>query len=329
MVRRGLLAEADNEDQGCKEGEMLIEEVKKVLILGAGTMGHQIGFLCAANGFEVVFCDVGPEALEQGLGRARKLAGYFSRRGRLTAQEAAEAMSRISLSDNMEEAARDVDLVSESIPEDPELKGRVFGQLNAFCPARTVFTTNTSTLVPSMFAEATGRPDRFAAFHFHDVRLTNVVDIMPHPGTSSETLGLLNEFCKMIGQIPIVLKKENPGYVFNSMLSEWFRSAQNLASKNVASVEDIDRAWMGVMQSPIGPFGVMDTVGLDTVWKITDYWAQKLQDRQAMRNADFMKSYVDQGRLGVKVGRGFYDYPDPAFKRPGFASEKTEWDIGD
>ena len=169
-----------------------------------------------------------------------------------------------------------------------------------------------------MFADATGRSDRFAALHFHDVRLTRIVDIMPHPGTSPETVDLIKAFAKRIGQVALVLKKENHGYLFNAMFMDLAKAAQTLAARGVASIEDIDRAWMGVMNAPAGPFGIMDSIGLDTALKVTDYWAAALQDPQAKMNADFIRRYVEAGNLGVKSGRGFYAYPDPAFARPGF-----------
>ncbi|MDO9109839.1 MAG: 3-hydroxyacyl-CoA dehydrogenase NAD-binding domain-containing protein, partial [Desulfatirhabdiaceae bacterium] len=220
--------------------------------------------------------------------------------------------------------AKDVDFVSESVPEDPGLKARVFSQFNQLCPAHAIFTTNTSTLIPSMFAEATGRPDRFAAFHFHDIRVTNIVDIMPHSGTSAKTLALIQSFAARIGQVAILLNKENFGYVFNAMLTEVFKAAQTLAAGGVAEVEDIDRTWMGIMHTPVGPFGMMDSIGLDTVWKVTDYWARKLKDPQTLANAAFMKGYVDAGRLGTKCGQGFYRYPGPAYASPQFLTGSTE-----
>ena len=108
------------------------------------------------------------------------------------------------------------------------------------------------------------------------------------------------------------------GYVFNAMLMELFKSAQTLAANNVATAEEIDRAWMGVMHTVAGPFGIMDSIGLDTAWKVTDYWANKIKDPQFLANAAFLKQYVDKGHLGVKSGKGFYTYPDPEFGKPGF-----------
>jgi len=303
---------------------MQANDIKRVLIAGAGTMGQQIGFHCAASGCDVVFYDIGQELLDNALKRVEKLAGTYVKSNRLTREAADMALQRIRMTVDPEDAGKNADFVSESIPEDPELKGRLFAQLNDICPEHTIFTTNTSSLKPSMFADATGRPERLAAFHFHDLRVTNVVDIMPHPGTSQETVSLIEAFAEHMGLLPIMLKKENNGYVFNAMLMELFRSAQSLAAKGVASVEDIDRAWMGVMHTPIGPFGIMDSIGLDTVWKITDYWANKLQDKNALANAEFMKQYVDSGHLGAKTGRGFYRYPDPAYAQAGFLEKKRQ-----
>ncbi|MGM0453004.1 MAG: 3-hydroxyacyl-CoA dehydrogenase [Thermodesulfobacteriota bacterium] len=303
---------------------MNADDISKVLILGSGNMGQQIGFQCAASGYDVTLYDISRQMLDKAADRVGKLAKTYVEGGRLSQAEADAARNRISTETDAEKAGYDADFVNESVPEDPELKGKVFAQFNDICPAHTIFTTNTSSLVPSMFAQATGRPDRFAALHFHDTRFTDIVDIMPHPETSDETVAIIEAFAERIGQVAIVLQKENFGYVFNAMLMELLRSAQSLAANGVADVEDIDRSWMGVMHTMMGPFGIMDSIGIDTVYKITDYWAEQLNDRQATANAEFMKKYVDQGHLGVKSGRGFYTYPEPAFAKPGFIKGKNE-----
>ncbi len=297
---------------------MKIDEVRRILTIGAGTMGHQIGFLCAMNGYDVVVYDVAPDIFEATRKRLAQLANRFVKRGRLPAGEKAAVLGRITFTNDAKAAASEVDIVTESVPEDPKLKGRIFAQFNRLCPARTVFTTNTSTLVPSMFAEATGRPDRFLAFHFHDILLTDVVDVMPHPGTSAESMELVRAFAERLHQTVIVLERESFGYVFNAMLSDLFKSALTLASNGVAKVYDIDRAWMGVLRSPVGPFGMMDKVGLDTVWRINDYWAKATSDAQLAANAAFLKTRIDDGRLGMKSGAGFYTYPAPLFQEPDF-----------
>ncbi|RLE36100.1 MAG: 3-hydroxyacyl-CoA dehydrogenase [Acidobacteria bacterium] len=294
------------------------DTIRNVLILGAGTMGLQIGLQSAISGFDVIIYDAYDQALEKAERRLQKLAGDLVRKGRAE-QEAIDAgLLRIQFSSDPEAAGRKADLISESVPEDPALKQQVFSQFNTICPDHAIFTTNSSTLLPSMIAEATGRPDRFAALHFHDCSITNVVDVMPHPGTSAKTLEAILEFCKDIDQFPIELKKEQHGYVFNTMLMELLGSALNLASIGVAAPEDIDRAWMGIMKTAVGPFGIMDSVGLDTVYKITDYWATKTNDPKRKGNAAYLIEFVEQGSLGIKTGKGFYTYPDPDFLKPEF-----------
>ncbi len=297
---------------------MKAEDIKKVLILGGGTMGQQIGVSCAMNGLEVAVYDISEEALEKAKKRTMKLISFLAKTGKLKPGEEDEVFARMAFTADAAAAAKEADIVSESVPEDPKLKGKVFAQFNMLCPARTVFTTNTSTLLPSMFASETGRPEKFAALHFHDIRITDVVDVMPHPGTSKETVEFLHDFAVRIGQNPIMMRRQSPGYVFNYMLSELFKTAQTLAANDVAGPFDVDRAWMGVLHAPIGPFGMMDSVGLDTVYHITNYWAEKLKDPQAKKNAEFMKQYVDRGELGQKTGKGVYTYPNPEYARPGF-----------
>jgi 3-hydroxybutyryl-CoA dehydrogenase len=278
----------------------------------------QIGLQCAAWGFDVTVYDAFDQALDPAKKRVKKLADSLAGHRRVSPEQAAAAQDRICFTSDPKLAGRSADLINESVPEDPKIKQAVFAQFNEICPAHTIFTTNSSTLVPSMIAGATGRPDRFAALHFHDIMLTNVVDIMPHPGTSKETLAAIRNFCSAIDQFPIELKKEQHGYVFNTMLSELMSSALTLAAREVASVEDIDRAWMGIMKTGVGPFGIMDSIGLETVYKVTDYWAGVKNDPQAKANALFLKERVDKGTLGIKTGQGFYQYPQASFLGPDF-----------
>jgi 3-hydroxybutyryl-CoA dehydrogenase len=296
------------------------EDIKRVLIIGGGTMGRQIALHFAVHGCDVVIYDVQEEFLTKALAGIQKIAGRYVRLKRITHEESEAAMGRILTTTIPEEAGRDIDLVSESVPEDPVLKGKVFSLFHGLCPPRAIFTTNTSTLLPSMFAEVTGRPGKFLALHFHDLRTNTVVDIMPHPGTDEEIINVVQGFAKRMGLIDILLKKENSGYVFNAMFAAFLGSAQTLAANDIASIEDIDRAWMGVMNMPIGPFGIMDSVGIATAWMVTDYWAKQTGDAQSQKNADFLKQFVDRGELGQKTGKGFYQYPGPLFTKPGFVA---------
>ena len=293
------------------------------MIIGGGTMGRQIALHFAMHGCNVVIYDIQEEFLTKALSGIQKIAGSYVRLKRIT-QEAAEiAIGRIKTTTIPEEAAADIDLVSEAVPEDPVLKGKVFSLFHSLCPPRTIFTTNTSTLLPSMFAEVTGRPEKFLALHFHDLRTSAVVDIMPHSGTNEETIHVVQGFAKRMELIDILLRKESSGYVFNAMFAAFLGSAQTLAANDIASIEDIDRAWMGVMNMPIGPFGLMDSVGIDTAWMVTAYWAKQTGDAQSQKNADFLKQFVDRGEVGQKTGKGFYRYPGPLFRQPGFIAGHT------
>lgn len=299
-----------------------IDQIQRILIVGAGTMGQQIGLQCALHGYDVVVYDVAAAALAAARQRMAGFLAEMVHAERLTRAAEEAALTRLTFDGELETAVRNVDLVSESVPEDPMLKGRVFAQLHELCPPHTIFTTNSSTLLPSMFAQATGRPSQFCAFHFHlPVWVSNVVDVMPHPDTDPALPPLLAQFAARIGQIPIMLEKEQSGYVFNTMLNALSGAAMELVVKGVAAPQTVDRAWMGVMKTPIGPFGILDSVGLDTVWKIVDYWATALDDPRLQAQAALLKSHVDAGRLGAKTGQGFYAYPDPAYQQPGFLTD--------
>jgi 3-hydroxybutyryl-CoA dehydrogenase len=283
-------------------------------------MGQQIAFQCAGHGFDVALYDVAPPALESARERIATYAESLIAGGVIAAEVRGGALARITMTTDPSVAAADADLLSEAVPEDPALKGRVLAEFDALCPPRTIFATNTSTLLPSQFAKATGRPDRVIALHFHlPVWVTGLADVMPHEGTAREVTALVLEFARRIGQVPLELRREHNGYVFNAMFNAVNREAITMAEQGVASIKDIDRAWMLVTRSPYGPFGALDAIGLETAWQITDYWARQLSsDLQLRRNASFLKGYVDRGELGVKSGKGFYSYPEPEFARPGF-----------
>jgi 3-hydroxybutyryl-CoA dehydrogenase len=294
---------------------MNAEDIRTILVAGAGTMGGQIALQCAMHGLDVTLYDNSAAALEGGMKRIGGYARYLAAAGRTTPA----VLDHITPTTDLAAAAATADLVTESVPEDPALKGQLFAALHALCPPHTIFTTNTSTLLPSMFAAASGRPERLVALHFHlPVWDANVADVMAHPGSDPQVVATVTAFARRIGQIPIVAGRESSGYVFNAMLSALNDAALRLVAGGVAAFTDVDRAWMGIMKMDIGPFGIMDAVGLDTVWKITDFWAGVTGDPQLRANADLVRGYLDRGRLGQKSGAGFYDYPDPAFRRADF-----------
>ncbi len=298
---------------------MKLEDIRKILVVGTGTMGQKIALQCARCGYEVVAYDLFPKSLENARVKIPAFAANLVALQEMTPETSEAALSRISYTSSPEDGA-DADLLSESVLEDPDLKAKVFAQFHQICQPKTIFTTNTSTLVPSMWAEATGRPAQFAALHFLDPFQANLVDVMPHPGTSPEIVELLAAFAKRIKQVPLVFKKEYPGYVSNAIFGAMNTMAIEIALKQkVASVEDVDRAVMIHLSMPMGIFGILDFVGLDTVWHVMQKDAKMSGDAGAQQFADeFKRDYIDKGWLGVKSGRGFYTYPDAAYLRPEF-----------
>jgi len=291
-----------------------LEDIEHVLILGAGTLGLRVGLQAALSGYQTVIYEINSDAVSHAIKVQDKILKGKVSKGLLKPEEVDAVKGRISFTDDPEQAARDADFVNESITEDLALKKKVWAQFGELCPAHTVFTTNTSYLLPSQFAEATGRPERFAAFHFHDVFWANVVDVMPHPGTAPWMVDLLVDLGWKLEQTPVVVRKESPGYIFNAMLIALIGAAGNLVTKDIADFRDIDRSWMGNFKMEVGPFGILDSVGLDTAWHIL----KVRTDSKSIRFAALLQTYIDAGKLGLKSGEGFYSYPDPEFQQPGF-----------
>ena len=207
-----------------------------------------------------------------------------------------------------------MDLINESVTEDVGIKEGIWTLMGQIAPKKTLFTTNSSFLLPSQFAEISGRPADFCALHFHDVFYSKVVDIMPHPGTDPKWIPALEDFGRSLHQVPVVIQKEHPGYLFNAMLMAFLGTAGKLLTKDIATMEAIDKSWMVNFQVPLGPFGLLDTIGLDTAWHVT----KQMPDKHSQAFAALLKTYIDRGKLGEKTGEGFYTYPKPAFRDKDF-----------
>ncbi|MEO1624449.1 MAG: 3-hydroxyacyl-CoA dehydrogenase NAD-binding domain-containing protein [Bacteroidota bacterium] len=294
--------------------QIQLDDIKKVLIVGAGTLGSRIGLQCAISGYKVVMYDIDASSFERARKSNKRLLNWVTKQGWLNPKRHEEVLARIRWTMDPEDAARDVDFVSESVLERPDVKKKVWKEFGPLCPEHAILTTNTSYLLPSMFAEESGSPERFCAFHFHDVFQANVVDVMPHPNTADWIPPLLMQLGKKLHQIPVMIEKETPGYVFNKLFGATLMTAGKMLADGIASVEDVDRSWMGNFNMPIGPFGMMDEVGLDTVWHVATNFKQ---DAYAGFIA-LVKEYMDAGKLGIKSGEGFYTYPRPSYKDENF-----------
>ncbi len=291
-----------------------LKDIKNVLILGSGTLGLRIALANALNGYKVTVYDIREEAFEQAKKIQDEVLKFLIHKEVITDAMATKALQNQTFTTDATAAAANADLVSESVTEDLELKKKVWTKFGELCPSHTIFTTNTSSLLPSLFAEETGRPQRFCALHFHDVFYANVVDIMPNPKTEAWIIPLLKEYGESIQQTPVIIKRENPGYIFNAMLISLIGAAGALLTYDIASIEDVDRSWMGNFKMPMGPFGILDEIGLDTAWHVTHVF----KDEKSKKFSKLLKEYIDAGKLGKKVGQGFYTYPKPRFQDADF-----------
>ncbi len=290
--------------------------IQKICILGAGTLGSRVALQSAISGFQVSVYDISQKALDFGRKTMEKIIRQLAKSGQLDETLIPGIFSRIQFTLDPVEAVNDAAFINESVTEEIDIKKKVWKQFGEIAPEKTWFTTNTSYLLPSMFAEESGRPAKFCAFHFHDVFYSRVVDIMPHPGTEPSMIPILEELGRKLNQVPVMVKKENPGYIFNTMLMALIGAAGKLLTREVGSIEDIDRSWMVNFHMPMGPFGILDSIGLDTAWHVT----HGLKDAASQSFAALLKTYIDQGKLGEKSGEGFYKYPKPAYRKENFCN---------
>lgn len=284
--------------------------IKRLLVIGAGQMGQQIAWQAALFGLEVRLYGRSETSLARARRRLRRYVNYLVQTGQLAARQAEAAWPNLLWTTEPERAAAAVDLVSETVPENLEIKRQVWEQFGPLTPSEAILTTNSSVLLPSELAAASGRPARFLAWHFHQpCYLLKLVDIMPHPETDPACVATLADFSRQIGLQPLILRKENRGYVFNALLTNLLHAALELAMNGVAGIEEIDLAWRAVMQTPLGPFGIMDQVGLDTVAEVLRLATKVRPENPFYAQAlAWLEPKLAQGHLGQKSGQGFYRY---------------------
>jgi 3-hydroxyacyl-CoA dehydrogenase len=294
--------------------------ITHVTIAGAGTLGSQIAWQTAFHGFDVTVYDVVEKGLEAARVYHRQYAALFLESRGASRDQVDQAMARLSYTTDLAEAVKDADIVSESIPENIEAKRSFFKKLDKLAPEKTIFTTNSSTISPGEIAGAVDRPEKFLALHFaNGIWDANVAEVMGHPGTDAVVFDQVVEFARAIGMVPVPLHKEHPGYVLNSLLIPFLSAAGSLFVKGVTDFESIDKTWMIATGGRMGPFGIMDIIGLQTIYDIELLLGNKLDDKAMLARAEFFKrNYIDRGKLGIKSGEGFYKYPDPAYSDPGF-----------
>lgn len=296
---------------------MNADQMKILCVTGAGQMGSQIAMLGALAGLETRLHDVSEEQLEKALATNRKHLRRRVDKGKMTAEDLEAAFGRLQATSDLETAGADADFAIEAVTERLDVKRDVFARLDAICPSHAILTTNSSYLMSSEIADATGRPDRVCNMHFFFPPLVmRLVEVVRGEQTSEETVEVTAALARRMGRQPVLLHKELPGFLVNRILRAIVNEAYFLLDNGVASFEDIDAACRLGLNHPLGPFQLSDFSGLDIGYNARQEIFQRTgRPEDAPPRALALR--VERGDLGRKTGRGFYDYStDPPSPTP-------------
>ena len=290
-----------------------MNEIRKVGVLGAGLMGSGIAEICAKAGFEVVVREPTDELLAKGRKRVTQSLSKAKERGKLREEDESAILSRLRFSSLLEEFSA-VDLVIEAIVESLEAKREVFKALDERCAPHAIFCSNTSSLTIAEMAAATARPDRFAGLHFFNpVPVMKLVEVVKAIGTSDETVARVTAFARSLGKEPIAAR-DNSGFVVNRLLVPFLLDAIRAHEQGVGSLEDIDTGMKLGCAHPMGPFELLDYVGLDTAYAIAEIMFLEYREAR-FAPPPLLKRMVLAGRFGRKTGRGFFEYDEKGNRR--------------
>lgn len=291
----------------------VMTDTKNVSILGAGNLGAQIAYRAAFYGHNVTAYDISDDAIDAAKKRVEKIASnYVHDLDDVSEDKAASVVDALSYTTSLEEAAKDADYIIEAVPENLDIKKDTYTKLAEFLPEKTVLLTNTSTLLPSDFKEATGRTDKFLAYHFaNNIHIANVVEVMPTADTDKEVVDQVVEFAKTMGMQPIRLHREHAKYIINSFYSTWVDQARDMWVLGVADIETLDWVASQIAGSKqLAPFLAQDNTGLNVAYNITKNRADS-GDPLAIEFARRLKEeFIDKGHIGKESGEGFYVYDE-------------------
>lgn len=287
----------------------MTEEIRSVVVLGAGTMGSQIAAVSALAGYTTSLVDIQQNQLDRAREQLRQRLDRDVEKGRRDRGAVDEAWGRLALTTDRDRVAASADLVIEAAVEDLSVKRSIFADLDRVCPPHALLVTNSSNIVSSRVADATGRPGKVCNLHFFNPALVMAcVEIVPHEGTDPETVEAASAFVESLGKTPVKLKREVPGFLANRLLNALRREALDLYEGGVADFEDIDLAAKTALGHPMGPFELMDLVGIDVVHLIRLAEYEQTGDPAALPARSIKEKY-EAGDFGRKTGRGWYEYP--------------------
>jgi len=284
------------------------KDVLTIAVVGAGIMGRGIAHVAALGGFQTVLNDVSDELLQKAQSRIRQDLHKAVSIGKLTDSDMDAALARLTLDNNLERAAESAELVIEAVPEKMELKLDVFSRLDQACANQAVLASNTSSLSITEMAAATRRPHQFIGMHFFNpVHRMKLVEIIRGLETDDDTFAIAETVSRKMGKDTVQVK-ESPGFVTSRINALIGNEAFYMLQEGISSARDIDKALKLGLNHPMGPFEMIDLVGLDTRLSILNFLHQTLGEKY--RPCPLLVEYVKAGRLGKKVGKGVYEYPD-------------------
>jgi 3-hydroxybutyryl-CoA dehydrogenase len=293
-------------------------DIKRIAVIGAGTMGHGIGQEFALAGYEVVFHDSSVESLQAVKDRIRRNLLLLVEWGLTEKDQVASTLRRIETAEDMEEAAAEADFVIEAVFESLEVKQEVFRRLDVACPEHTILASNTSSLMPSMLASATSRPHQvLVAHYFYPPFLMPLVEIVPSESTSDHTVKAVRELLERIGKKPIVVQKEALGFIVNRLQVALFREAMNIVERGIATVQDVDIAVtnsFGRRLAVVGPLQLLEHQdGWEQALAIDEYIVPDLSNRT--EPSPLVLEKIERGELGSRTGKGFYEWTAESTER--------------
>jgi len=283
---------------------MKVEDIKKVAVLGAGDMGHGIAEVCAIAGYEVSMRDIKQEFVDRGIQRIKESLAKLEKKGRI--KNAEEVLARIYPTVDLEEAVKDADLIIEAVPEVVEIKKQVFAECDKFAPEHTIFASNTSTIMITELAKATKRENKFVGLHFFNPPvLMRLVEVIRGEKTDEETMQACVEFVKTLGKTPIRVEKDVPGFIVNRIQASSGVLLMAIIEHEIATPEEVD-AMIRRLVMPMGLFELMDFVGIDVFYHAIKYYEKVIGPDY--RPPKILEKMVEEGRLGKKTGKGWYDW---------------------
>lgn len=294
------------------------KDIKKVAVIGTGTLGTQIALLAACNNYGVSVWDMDEGSFKSGMQKLKTITKTAGKKSAFFNKDVDEAVNAITFCEEMKEALQDADLIIEAVPENLDLKRETFKKFNTLAPLGAILASNSSSIPISKIEDVTTRPEQCLNTHFYYPAIGhNMVDVMGGTKTTPKVIETVKEWVRSLGLVPLTVKKEILGFCFNRVWRAIKREALYMWAEGFVDFRDIDRGWMIFTGMDYGPFGLMDNVGLDVIYDIEMVYYNESKDPKD-HPPESLKAMVDRGELGIKTKKGFYAYPNPEYSRPDF-----------